>query len=225
MFIFKEINSNDMGVYVREENFLGKAPLKYDEIEVDGRDGTEIVPLGYRNFTGTLNDVVITKNNYNEVLSWLSGTGELIYMNKKTRIHFLDTYQVAKHKQTFSIPFIRDPFWYQINDDYIQITPVANNFEIYNNGNVRSKPIMKITKNSDSVCEIEVNDVYLKYDFKQDDYVIIDCEKMEASYDNLTRNRNLEIGFKFPVLRLGSNIVKIIDGDAKIEFKRKDAWL
>lgn len=489
MFIFKGINSNDMGVYVREENFLGKAPLKYDEIEIDGRDGTEIVPLGYRNFSGTLNDVVITKNNFDEVLNWLNGTGELVYMGKKTRIHFLDAYQIAKHKKTFSIPFIREPFWYKLENEYkkpwganlitngwdsfepygsglnyvdnwdfsrnntsewtnyrtttkienntllvmskgeqsastsirnikflgkvkirlklkstngielntavmgykdrrrifieksdefeviefedeiistdnrlyiytnnksgetkidelvtidwIQITPVDNqhlvvektpigngltriqtwggnrrvklraiprlnqigyytfssfldnsdmtingydgkNFEyifknglnqftrentvltltinivgkevndnldfiasepiivegdipptwdadenprIINEGTVNSQPLIKLTKGTTPTCEYEVNGVYFKYHFNTYDHVIIDCEKMEATYEGLPRNRHLTIGFEFPVLKPGDNVVKTISGDAKIEFKRKDRWL
>lgn len=481
-----------MGVYVREENFLGKAPLKYDEIEIDGRDGAEIVPLGYRNFSGTLNDVVITKNNFDEVLNWLNGSGELIYMGKKTRIHFLDAYQIAKHKKTFSIPFIREPFWYKLEDEYekpwganlipngwdsfkpygsgenyvknwdfstneklwtgshlsaeiingklvmynttdkvntmayytigldtdelvdvifrvkyrstngfnfdnfegggkadntlfepsdtfvvrevvgqvtngtrvkmynggirngemgikteidwIQITPVDNqhlvvektplgggltriqtwggnhpnkltlygiytdsnkiytfsnfmsdktntlrvsvsnfgtisvgenefivlngkglnnagifirirannmsdnldfiasdpviveggtpptwqadeNPRIINEGTIDSQPLIKLIKGTTTTCEYEVNGIYFKYHFNTDDHVIIDCEEMEATYNGMPRNRHLTIGFEFPVLRPGDNVVKQISGDATIEFKRKDRWL
>ena len=39
MFVFKNINSNNMGVYAKEENFLGKASVNYEAIEIDGKDG------------------------------------------------------------------------------------------------------------------------------------------------------------------------------------------
>lgn len=96
---------------------------------------------------------------------------------------------------------------------------------IVNEGNAVAKPLIKLTKGTSTTCEFEVNGVYFKYHFNQDNEVVIDCEKMEASDKGQLRNRHLTIGYEFPKLDPGPNVVKTISGDAIIEFKRKDRWL
>lgn len=225
MFVFKDKNSNDMGVYVREESFLGKAPMKHDSIHIDGRSGEEIVELGYENFEGSLNDVVITKDNRDDVLNWLSGKGELVYLGKKTNIRFLDSYVVAKHKMTFGISFVRNPFWYKVDSDWESIDVSTGEGVVNNEGSVYSTPLIKLVKKEDDKVSLEINGTYFEYDFKGEEEVIIDCDKMNAYKDNLLRNRQLTIGFEFPKLNVGNNIIKIDSGSVDVFIKEKDRWL
>jgi len=48
---------------------------------------------------------------------------------------------------------------------------------------------------------------------------------MNAYHGGFYRNNYLEIGFDFPVLKPGDNQIELLQGDASIEFKRKDTWL
>ena len=220
MFVFKGRNSNNMGVYAKEENFLGKASVNYEAIEIDGKDGADLIEYNYQNYGGALSDVVLMKNNRDEVMNWLSGKGKLEYLGKETTIHFLDSYQVKQHNLPTSIPFIRDPFWYKANDEYVTVTN-----EVVNEGTVYAKPLIKLTKGAVDNVEIRINGVQFEYNFNGETDVVIDCVEMNAYHDNLLRNRQLTIGFEFPVLKVGINTVETLSGDATIEMKRKDVWL
>lgn len=220
MFTFKNKNSNNMGVFAKEESFLGKAQMHNETIKIDGRNGEEVIELGYKNFHSVLKDVVMMKDNRDEVMSWLSGVGTLEYLGKKTTIRFLDSYEVMKHNRPFSVPFVRDPFWYSLTDDYEVVTD-----NVINLGNTISQPIIKLTKTTSDIVQIKINNIYFTYDFKDDDYVEIDCFEMDAKTDGMLRNRNLTIGYEFPKLKQGDNPIELISGTVKIEIKRKDVWL
>ena len=160
------------------------------------------------------------KDNIDEVIYWLSGKGTLEYLDKVTTIHFLDGYQIKRYNKPTSIPFIRSPFWYKKDDEYVTVTT-----EVVNEGTVYAKPIIKLTKGTSESVEVKINDVIFEYNFNGETDVIIDCVEMSAKYDNLLRNRQLIIGFKFPILKVGANQIELLSGDATIEIKRKDCWL
>lgn len=217
MFIFKGISSVDMKVFAKEENFLGHAPINYETIFVEGKDGQEIIQHNHLNFQSTLEDVVLM-GNYDESLAWLSGKGELEYLGKITTVQFLDGYIIAKENQPFSIPFVREPFWFKKDDQYEYVST-----NIVNTGNVAAKPLIKLTGTGE--VELRIAGVQFEYDFKNDDYVIIDCEDKNAYFEGLYRNKQLTIGYEFPILQVGENAVEIINGSCIVEVKRKDVWL
>ena len=221
MFKFKGLSSVDMGVFAKEENFLGKASMKIETITIDGKNGSDIITKGYENFNSSLSNVTFLNESIDESIQWLSGVGELEYNNKKTTIQFHDGYTVMKKREPFSIAFTRSPFWYKRVDPYV--APLLD--IITNEGTTESEPIIKLVKGVDAIVEFRVNGTQFKYDFKNDNSALIDCELKNAYYDNLLRNRQLEIGFAFPKLKVGNNTVTKISGDATIEFKRKDVWL
>ena len=94
-----------------------------------------------------------------------------------------------------------------------------------NNGNIQSRPIIKITKVNDEKIDVSINGIRFKYDFKSDKYVEIDCVEKEVKYEGLNRNRQLEIDYEFPSLNIGNNEILAHSGDCIIEMKRKDRWL
>ncbi len=94
-----------------------------------------------------------------------------------------------------------------------------------NNGNIQSRPIIKITKVNDEKIDVSINGIRFKYDFKGDKYVEIDCVEKEVKYEGLNRNRQLEIDYEFPSLNIGNNEILVHSGDCIIEMKRKDRWL
>ena len=221
MFNFKEKSSVDMGVFAKEEDFLGKAAMKTETITIAGKNGSDIIEHGYDNFQSSLSDVTFLDEQIENSIGWLSGKGELIYRDKKTMIEFHDTYTVKKRRVPFSMGFTRSPFWYKLNDTYIE--PELG--KITNEGTAKSNPLIKLTKVLSPSCEFRVNGTQFKYTFTTENSVVIDCDEKNAHFNNLLRNRNLEIGFKFPELSVGDNTVVVISGDAKIEFMRKDVWL
>lgn len=224
MFKFKGISSTDMQVVVEEEeHFLAKAAQRYEVTEIEGKDDAIFEELGYSFVERPIYIQCLNPNKLDSILAWLDGEGELEYKGRKTKARF---YTELEPKRTAGIKiidtnFIRAPFWTKAEDDYIVVT---NN--IQNEGNKSSRPIIRLEKADTDSIELTINNIRFKYTFdSNDDYVEIDCEEKNAFCDGKNRNRNLEIGFEFPELLPGNNLLVIHSGDSIIKIKRKDRWL
>ena len=100
------------------------------------------------------------------------------------------------------------------------------NEKILNLGNVVSVPIIKLTKTNYDKVELAINDVRFIYNFKDDENVEMDCKEKTIKYNNLNRNRQIEIGYEFPKLKpKENNEIKFYSGDCIVEILRKDMWL
>ena len=97
--------------------------------------------------------------------------------------------------------------------------------KINNEGNVESRPILRLEKTSTESVELTINNCRFKYNFNDEEYVEIDCEQKEVKYEGLNRNRQIEIGYEFPILNVGDNDIKMHSGDCVIKVLRKDRWL
>lgn len=221
MFFFKNIASSDMKIYCQDEDFLGKASLTYNEIYIEGKDGLDYEILNYNNYEKNVTMFLRDTSKLDQVLSWLNGKGEFRYNGKKTIAYFLDAVETSDlFEKAYKIKcrFIRHPFWYSTNDDFIPVDDI-----IYNEGTIYSKPIIKI-KGTGQV-DMSINDVRFKYSFDNDQEVHIDCLNMSEEYNGSQKSQNIEIGFNYPILYPGENRITIHSGNVEIYVKRKDAWL
>lgn len=107
--------------------------------------------------------------------------------------------------------------------ELIYFTPT--NETINNEGNIQSRPILRLEKTVSEAVELTINDIRFKYDFGDDSYTEIDCEEKAVKYEGLNRNRKITIGYEFPKLNIGSNKIVMHDGDCIIKILRKDRWL
>lgn len=223
MFKFKGISSRDMEVVIEEEeHFLAKASKRYEITEIEGKDGALFDEKGYSYIERPIRIQCLNINKIDDILAWLDGEGELEYKGRKTTARF---YQELEPQRVAGIriidtTFIRNPFWHKTEDEFVEVTN-----SIQNNGNIKSKPIIRLEKGTSDKVELTVENIRFKYDFKGEEYVEIDCEDMSVKYNGLERNRQIEIGYKFPKLEVGTNIISIHSGNATIKVKRKDRWL
>lgn len=223
MFKFKGISSTDMQVIIEEEeHFIARAAQRYEVTEIEGRDGAIFDTLGYSYIDRPIYVQCLNTNKIDDILAWLDGEGEFEYKGRKTTARF---YSQLEPQRSASIriidtTFIRNPFWYKANDEYITITD-----SVTNEGNIQSRPIIRLEKGEADSIDITIGEVRFTYNFGEDTYVEIDCEEKSASYEGLNRNRQLEINYEFPILKTGINIINIHGGDATIKVKRKDRWL
>lgn len=225
--IFKNINSDDIdGLIICSEPPISSSALRIQETIIDGRDGTIIDKLGYKPYTKSVEIGLKKGANVNKIISYFSGEGDLIFSNENDKIYKAAIYEQINLEKLLKLKkgtviFYCQPFKYKKDDLFVTVST-----SVINEGNIESKPIIRIEKETDSSIEITINGVRFKYEFNTNDtYVEIDCEEMTALYEGLNRNRNLEIGFDFPKLSPGTNTITIHSGDAVIKIKRKDRWL
>lgn len=222
MFKFKGISSKDMRVIPEEEDvFLTRASKKYDSTDVQGRNGNIYNDNGYSDVEKSISLQILDFSKKDAIFDWLNGSGILEYDGKITKAYFfseIEPQRLASIKKA-DVMFIRSPFWTK-NDDYKIVSD-----KIINHGNVFSSPKIKIEKGENDVVDITVANVRFKYTFNDEDYVELDCEEYLASYNELNRNRNLEIGFEFPKIFPGENLIVVHEGDPVIKIKNEDRWL
>ncbi len=224
MFKFKGISSTDMQVVIEEEElFLAKAAQRYEVTEIDGKNGAIFDELGYSYVERPIYIQCLNIDKIDDILAWLDGEGELEYKERKTIARFYAQLEPQRTAciRTIDTNFIRNPFWHKAVDEYITVTD-----NIINEGNKKSRPIIRLEKGTSSSTELTIGGVRFKYTFKENDtYVEIDCEEKIATYEGLNRNRQLEIGYEYPGLQKGNNAITVHSGDAVIKVKRKDRWL
>ncbi len=222
MFKFKGISSEDMRVIPEEEDaFLTRASKKYDIIDIQGRNGNFYNDNGYSDVEKSLSLQILDFSKKDAIFDWLNGNGILEYDGKITNAYFfseIEPQRMASIKRA-DVSFIRSPFWIK-NDDYKIVSD-----KIINHGNIFSSPKIRLEKVESDVVDITIANIRFKYTFNDEEYVEIDCEEYFASYENLNRNRNLEIGFEFPKISPGNNQVIIHEGDSVIKIKNEDRWL
>lgn len=223
MFKFKGISSVDMQVIIEEEeHFLAKASQRYEATEIEGRDGALFDELGYSCVERPIYVQCLNIDKIDDILSWLNGVGKLEYRGRSTIARFYSEEEPQRNAciKIIDTTFIRDPFWYKANDDYIEITN-----SVKNEGSVESRPIIRLEKKGNNNVDITVNSVRFLYNFNGEPYVEIDCENKTVLYEGLNRFKQIEIGYDFPKLKLGDNVVSLNSGDCTIKIKRKDRWL
>ncbi len=224
MFKFKGISSKDMNVVIEEEeHFLARAAQKYDTSSIDGRDGDIIETYGYSNVERPMKVQIINPSKLDDIFAWLNGVGEFEYKDRVTTAYFYQTLEPIRNAsiKVIDLMFIRAPFWYKKDDDFM----IVEN-DVVNEGNIYSLPIIRLEKGTENAIDISIANVRFTYEFTNDEnYVEIDCKTMNASYESLLRNRNLKIGYEYPILYPGENSVIIYSGNPTIKIKRKDCWL
>jgi phage-related protein len=223
MFIFNNISSTDMEVIIEEEeHFLGKASQRYVRSEIEGRNGALFEEQGYTVIERPMKVQILNLDKLDKILGWLNGVGILEYKGRITKARFYNEIEPIRtaNIKIADVTFIRDPFWNKKRDDFIEVTNI-----ILNEGNIYAEPIIKLKRNKLDKIDITINDVRFIYNFNNEEYVDIDCEEQIVEYEKNNRNRQIEIGYKFPTIKPGENKIIVHSGDARIFIKRKDRWL
>lgn len=225
--IFKNIDSEEIeGLIICSEPPISTPAVRIKEIEIDGRDGTIVEKLGYKSYTKSIGIGLKKNADINKIFSYFSGEGDLIFNCENDKVYKAAIYEQINLERLLrlrkgTVTFYCQPGKYKRNDTYVDVKTT-----VVNEGNTISKPIIKLEKTNNTYIDITINGIRFKYIFDTNDsYVEIDCEEMTALYEGLNRNRNLEIGFKFPSLLPGANKIVVYSGDATIKIKRKDRWL
>ena len=158
----------------------------------------------------------LNTNKIDDILAWLNGKGEFEYKGRKTTARFYNQLEPIRTAslRIIDTTFMRDPFWYKAEDEYVVVTD-----SVTNEGNIQSRPIIRLEKNVGEEIDITIGGIRFVYNFGEDTYVEIDCEEKTVTYEGLNRNRQIEINYEFPILQEGTNTITVNSGDATIKVK------
>lgn len=227
---WKGIDSNTLDcLLICELPPITKPKMRVKETFVDGVDGSFIEELGYESYDKTIKIGLKREHDIDEILDYFNGEGDLILSNEEDKlykakiINQIDYNRLLRFR-TADVVFRVQPYKYSSNDLYraFDITDQTS-INIYNNGNVTSKPTIKITGSGTIELKLEGITIF-QYTFPADDtYVTIDSDKQDAYVGNTLKNRSMN--GDFPILKKGKNTITWTGTITKIEISNFSRWL
>lgn len=228
--VWKNIDSKDIeGLIICELPPISKPKMRTKETCVDGVDGSTFEDLGFETYDKTIQIGLRGNFDIDEIIEYFSGEGNLILSNEsdkyyKARIIDQIDYDRLLRFRTANVRFKVQPFKYS-NDENVKLFEITNqtSLNIFNNGNYKSKPIIKICGSGTIEFKQEGITIF-NYSFPENDtYVVIDSDKQDAYVNDALKNRNM-LG-DFPVLKIGKNIVSWTGTITKIEVSNYSRFL
>ena len=151
-FMWNNVDSRDMGVWVSTLPPIIRAKERTDEIKIPGRAGSLIMLEGENIHDSYLKDCVITvprKSDFKALLAWLSGEGNVIFGNEENRVYRariageIEFQSIGNTLAQATIPFFVHPHKSAYPAD-LPITISGTSGTVYNPGDVASRPIVTV---------------------------------------------------------------------------------
>ncbi|NEZ97911.1 phage tail protein, partial [Clostridium botulinum] len=177
-FIWKGIHSNEKGLKIISLPNITTPEKREEKIIIPGRDGYLTQSDG--SYEGEVKPVEfdIKHDNFDEIKTWLNGSGEVIFSNEPDRyykakiINKLDLARVLEKFHSGIIQFDCQPFGYLQEESLQIITPTT----IYNQTNKDSEPYIRVY--GSGTITLNINDKVIKFT-NVENYIEIDSELME----------------------------------------------
>lgn len=221
-FIWHDIDSRTMGVWVSELPAPTRAAERTEEVTIPGRAGTLTLKEGVNVHEGYVKECKITVRadaDIASLLDWLTGDGQVIFSNEPDRSYFAHlAAEVRFDRQgntlkTATIPFYVHPHKAQYPPE-TDIT-LTTSGSVYNPGSVASMPLITVTFTEEA--EIEIGDDAMTLtaadpgegESYAQETVIIDC-----GAEIITKKGEIWDGSStgaFPRIAPGSNTITLTD--------------
>lgn len=221
-FKFNDINSENLGIVVKEMPPITIAPRDIESIKVTGSDRQLHIDKGsYSAYEMTISIILMDSTKLDQIKKTYQGTGKLIlstlpdrYFNATimNQVDFSKYYSVLREAP---LQFEVDP----ISFSNQKKTFVAeSNTEVIVGGTAHTFPVIKVTGtgsfviNHTSVIVIESG-------------VTIDCKNMTITNNSINKADKVElVNMDFPFLNPGQNTI-ILTGITKLEIEYEEGWL
>lgn len=229
-FIFKGINSLDMGIVTTSLPDVVRAERRVEKVTIPGRNGDLTIDEGsYSNYTLTLEAAIIKRANIDKICAWLDGEGEVIFSTEPDKVYKvrianqISIGKMLQYFQKFQVNFDTFPFKYSVNAAADMIDNLENNTTVLNKGTVYSEPKITITGSGSVVLTINEREYTIN---NLSGSITLDSEIMEIinlgsavymppSMDN----------YLFPRLEVGLNEISYSGNIEKISMNPRWRWL
>ncbi|EPY2275164.1 distal tail protein Dit [Clostridium sporogenes] len=223
-FIWKGIHSSEKGLKIISLPDITTPEQRVEKVVVPGRSGD--LTLTDNDYEGEVKPVEFDyfNNNFDDIKTWLRGTGEVIFSNEPDRyykariINKIALDQVLKKFHSGIVQFDCQPFGYSKNDSpIIKITEAK---EITNPGTVESTPVITIYGYGN--IDLNINDNIINLT-NIADHIIIDSEIMDCYRDGQLFNNYMK--GNFPIFKVGINKISWMGNVQRLEIKPNWRWL
>ncbi len=190
-FTFKGISASSLGVVLQTMPPITKAPMRYEKVNVDGRDGSVLIPKGYDSYPKPLYIGVKDVSRIDDIIAWLNGSGKLTISNEEgkyydaTVLEQTDFTSLRKFREANAI-FEIQPYKYAVANAPLTFT---STLEVNNDGNVPCLP--KLTITGTSGCTVKLDGVAVFTITSIDTSITIDSMETNCYIGETLLNRRM----------------------------------
>lgn len=223
--IFNNICSEELGIIVVEGPPEVLAQEEYEEIIIEGRNGTLIENKG--TFPNIEKSFILTTIDLDQdinlmvekIKTWLFNIkdNKLLYaipnrynIVKKVIIDE-DIKTTFEEYGDFTVKFICEPFYYDLLKKDITVTEKET--KVYNNGDFNSSPIIIIYGTGD--LQLTINNTTVQIN-NVDERVLLDS-KLFLCLDKDNNNKSIDMIGNFPTLDIGENTITWVGNITKLD--------
>ena len=223
--IFNNICSEGLGILVVEGPPEVLAQEEYEEISIEGRNGTLIENKG--TFPNIEKSFILTTIDLDQdidlmiekIKMWLFNIkdNKLLYaipnrynIVKKVVIEE-DIKTTFEEYGDFKIKFLCEPFYYDLLKKDITVTEKET--KVYNNGDFNSSPIIIIYGTGD--LQLTINNTTVQIN-NVDERVLLDS-KLFLCLDKDNNNKSIDMIGNFPTLDIGENTITWVGNITKLD--------
>ncbi len=227
--IWKGVNSNTIpGLLIQELPSISKPPMRYNTINVDGRDGEIIQELGYGSYEKVLLVGLAKSFDIDQVIKYFSGSGDLVLSNEsdkfyKAKILEQIDYERLLKFRTASVIFRVEPYKYKLSETETDVSITSQeSVSVTNNGLEVSKPLITLYGSGEITFTLNTIDIFT-IDIGDDGSVVIDSDDENAYLGSVLKNRNMT--GEFPKLQPGENTITWTGSLTRIKINPRSRWL
>ena len=223
--IFNNICSEELGIIVVEGPPEVLAQEEYEEIIIEGRNGTLIENKG--TFPNVEKSFILTTIDLDQDIDLMIEKIKIWLFNiKDNKLLYAipNRYNIVKKvvieediKTTFEeygdfkIKFLCEPFYYNLLEKDITITEKGTKF--YNKGDFNSNPKIVIYGTGD--LQLTINDTTVQIN-NDDERVLLDS-KLFLCLDKDNNNKSIDMIGNFPTLDIGENTITWVGNITKLD--------
>ena len=220
-FIFNNVNSNDMGIVIKEMPPIIKSQKDIDIISISGRNGDSHIDNGtYRSKNYKIICVLMDNSKIDNLKTLFDGIGTLELSTELGREYKaviknqIDFSKYLTFLKEFSLEFSLHPIAYSKQSKVLEFLEESS-FEI--GGTIDVSPL--ITVNGTGI--VTINNVSFEV---LETGITIDCDLMNCSTNNLNKNDKVILD-EFPKLMVGENTIVLGSGVTSVNIQYKEGWL
>ena len=228
----KRNSRNIKGLLIQKLAPITKAKIRTNIEEIDGKNGDEIIKLGYASYDKEILIGLSYDYDVDEIINFFNSEGEVIFSNEPDKIYnysIIDqidfekllNYKIAKVKLHIQ------PFKYSILEPIKQLEFINNKVIVRNNGNIYSNPVIHLKgKGTINLYINEQQILKINLDENVED-IIIDTQKMEA-YNPTTKilkNRMIIGNYEKFKLLVGKNEIKYDGIIEEMKIQNYSRWI
>lgn len=221
------------GLLITELPPISKPKQRTKTETIDGRDGDIITRLGYSAYDKTLKIGLTYDYSIDDLIDFFNSEGKVVFGNEPDKYYRYAIYEQVDFERllrykTAEVEFHVQPFKYSEIETSVEKTFTENNksFDIRNNGNIYSRPTLKIVGSGE--IDLLINDIkILTLRLATNQTIVIDAETMNAtSEDGETLLNRLVTGDYDKIkLNTGLNKISFTGSVSSTEISRYSRWI